>query len=89
MRTTRTLVVLFALILIHILMSSLLSLHHEREIHSDSRNQPRRLLVSVSLSSSNEANLNGAIKDPQKALETSLRKAPPSLSNPTQNKQHQ
>ncbi|XP_057995620.1 octanoyltransferase LIP2, mitochondrial isoform X2 [Hevea brasiliensis] len=52
-------------------------------------NQPRRLLVSISSFSSNEGNLSGVIKDPQNALETSLRKAPPSLSNPSQNKQHQ
>ncbi|KAH8512452.1 hypothetical protein H0E87_005915 [Populus deltoides] len=35
------------------------------------------------------ANVNkstGANKDPRKAAETSLRKAPPSFSNPTQNK---
>ncbi|OMO63072.1 hypothetical protein CCACVL1_22500 [Corchorus capsularis] len=29
--------------------------------------------------------LNGAMKEPKKAVEPSLRKAPPSVPNPTQN----
>ncbi|KAI5600251.1 hypothetical protein POPTR_001G014025v4 [Populus trichocarpa] len=70
----RALFVLFSLILIHVLMSSLPCLHHERKVLLLYRNQGRRLLVSVSSLL------------PSESLETSLRKAPPSLSNPTQNK---
>lgn len=44
----RALFVLFSLILIHVLMSSLPCLHHERKVLLLYRNQGRRLLVSVS-----------------------------------------
>ncbi|CAK7339223.1 unnamed protein product [Dovyalis caffra] len=44
------------------------------------------MLVSVSSLSSNVNKSSGANKDPQKAVETSLIKAPPSLSNPIHNK---
>lgn len=86
MRSHRALVALFGLILMHFFMSSLLCLHHEIKIHPVDRNQPRRLLLSVSSLSSNINKYSGGTKDPQKAVGTSLRKAPPSLSNPTQNK---
>ncbi|KAJ7005182.1 hypothetical protein NC653_009867 [Populus alba x Populus x berolinensis] len=72
----RAFLILFSLIVIHILMSSLLCLHHERKVQLLDRNQGRRLVNKST----------GANKDPRKAAETSLRKAPPSFSNPTQNK---
>ncbi|MBA0736528.1 hypothetical protein Gogos_010071, partial [Gossypium gossypioides] len=50
------------------------------------RYQPRRLLGSLASVSANLNKLSGAIQDPNKAVGTSLRKAPPSASNPTQNK---
>jgi len=67
-------------------MSSLLCLHHERKVQLLYRNQGRRLLVPFASLSANVNKSTGANKDPQKAAETSLRKAPPSFSNPTQNK---
>ncbi|KAJ6387813.1 hypothetical protein OIU77_026391, partial [Salix suchowensis] len=67
-------------------MSSLLCLHHhERKVQLLDRNQGRRLLVSVTSLSANANKSAGANKVTQKAAEASLKKAPPSLSNPTQN----
>ena len=82
----RALFVVFALILFHLLICSPLSLHCWRNTHPRVRNQPRRLLGSFVSISSNLNKLSGAIQDPKKAVEPSLRKAPPSDSNPTQNK---
>ncbi|KAJ6944613.1 hypothetical protein NC652_009854 [Populus alba x Populus x berolinensis] len=82
----RAFLILFSLIVIHILMSSLLCLHHERKVQLLDRNQGRRLLVPFASLSANVNKSTGANKDPRKAAETSLRKAPPSFSNPTQNK---
>ena len=82
----RALFVLLSLILIHVLMASLPCLHLEREVQLIDRNQGSRFQVSVSSLLSNANKSNGANKHPQKAVETSLGKSPPSLSNPTQNK---
>ncbi|KAL9386259.1 hypothetical protein Peur_019383 [Populus x canadensis] len=82
----RAFLILFSLIVIHVLMSSLLCLHHERKVQLLDRNQGRRLLVPFASLSANVNKSTGANKDPRKAAETSLRKAPPSFSNPTQNK---
>ncbi|CAN1750333.1 hypothetical protein LINPERHAP1_LOCUS4019 [Linum perenne] len=70
----RTLFALVALLLVHLLLSSPFSLSREIQILPVPKSLPRRFLVSVTLISSH------------KSLETSLRKAPPSYSNPTQNK---
>ncbi|KAE8037038.1 hypothetical protein FH972_009664 [Carpinus fangiana] len=61
---------------------------HEMRVHPrDNRNQPRRLLLSITSFSANYSNqLGEAMEDPKKSVETSLRKAPPSKSNPSQNK---
>ncbi|XVF75886.1 hypothetical protein PTKIN_Ptkin13bG0222900 [Pterospermum kingtungense] len=45
----------------------------------------RKLLSSVASFPSGHTKLNGAMKEPKKAVEPSLRKAPPSVPNPTQN----
>uniref|UniRef100_A0A3N7GVE7 Uncharacterized protein n=1 Tax=Populus trichocarpa TaxID=3694 RepID=A0A3N7GVE7_POPTR len=82
----RAFLILFSLIVIHVLMSSLLCLHHERKVQLLDRNQGRRLLVPFASLSANVNKSTGANRDPRKAAETSLRKAPPSFSNPTQNK---
>ncbi|KAF8395903.1 hypothetical protein HHK36_019858 [Tetracentron sinense] len=82
----RALPVLFAIILIHLLMCSLFSLHHERKSTPRERNQARRLLLSVASVSANLNKLNGTMKEPKKAVGTSLKKVPPSVWNPIQNK---
>ncbi|XP_021278160.1 uncharacterized protein LOC110412063 [Herrania umbratica] len=81
----RALFAAFALLLFHLLICSPLSLHCWSNTHSRVRNQPRRLLGSFASISANLNKLSRAIQDPKKAVETSLRKAPPSASNPTQN----
>ncbi|KAF9686460.1 hypothetical protein SADUNF_Sadunf03G0160900 [Salix dunnii] len=75
----RAFFVLFSLIVIHVLMSSLLCLHYERKVQLLDRNQGRRLLVSVTSLSANANKSTGANKVPQKAAEASLRKAPPNF----------
>jgi hypothetical protein len=78
---------LFALICLLIIMCSLLSFKHEMRVLPRDRNQPRRLLVSITPFSAESNKLLGeAMEDPKKSVETSLRKAPPSKSNPSQNK---
>ncbi|KAG4113359.1 hypothetical protein ERO13_D13G218800v2 [Gossypium hirsutum] len=79
----RALFAVFALILFNLLICSPLSLHCWRNTHPRVRNQPRRLLGSFASISANLNKLSEAIQDP---AETSLRKAPPSDSNPNQNK---
>lgn len=66
-------------------MASLLCINHEGIIHPRDRNRPRRLLVSAASLSANLSKLDEAVKDPHKAVKTSLRKAPASGSNPNQN----
>ncbi|KAL4611930.1 hypothetical protein ACB092_08G161500 [Castanea dentata] len=82
----RALFTLFALFCLLILMCSLLSLQYDLKICPRDRNQPRRLLVLVSSFSANSNKLDEPIEDAKKSVETSLRKAPPSKSNPIQNK---
>lgn len=81
----KALAVLFALILIHLLICSPPSVLHDRNILKV-RVQPRRLLGSFASFSANQNKLNGATQDLKKVVETDLRKAPPSVSNPGQNK---
>ncbi|PRQ44497.1 hypothetical protein RchiOBHm_Chr3g0479931 [Rosa chinensis] len=93
-----TLSALFALILlIEILLCSSFCLCHEEQIihvfPSRERSFSRRLLLnvpqaaSVSVRSTSTTLGTRAMEDqPKKAVESSLRKAPPSVANPTQNK---
>ncbi|KAL6133857.1 hypothetical protein ACLB2K_066090 [Fragaria x ananassa] len=95
-----TLGVLFALILlIEILLCSSFGISREEQIirlFPSGRSFSRRLLlnipqaasVSVSVSSSGSTTPSTRAKkdQPKKAVESSLRKAPPSVANPTQNK---
>ncbi|XWS66429.1 hypothetical protein CRYUN_Cryun05aG0198700 [Craigia yunnanensis] len=56
------------------------------EVPPGERNQiSRKLLSSVASFPSGQSKLNGAMKEPKKAVEPSLRIAPPSVPNPTQN----
>ncbi|KAF3452595.1 hypothetical protein FNV43_RR03028 [Rhamnella rubrinervis] len=87
MKTSQmALVVFLGLILVQSLLHSPMLPCHGRQVHllrQRQRNQPRRSLVSVaSFATSLDKN-----KTPvQKSADTSLRKAPSSKSNPTQNK---
>ncbi|OAY43143.1 hypothetical protein MANES_08G045700v8 [Manihot esculenta] len=87
-----TLAALLALILLHILTFSSPSLCNEviTTTSTDQKPLPRRLLLLPSASSRSHSRLpspaNAAVKGPKKAVEQSLRKAPPSVSNPIQNK---
>ncbi|KAI5321192.1 PREDICTED: G-type lectin S-receptor serine/threonine-kinase RLK1 [Prunus dulcis] len=84
----RILLAFFALILMHAVSvtCSSLSLHQETQVPGRYRNQPRRLLASVVSFSANPNKPSKAMEDPKKSVETSFRKAPPSKSNPTQNR---
>ncbi|TYH57528.1 hypothetical protein ES332_D08G096100v1 [Gossypium tomentosum] len=83
----RAFFLVFALIVSHLLICSPLSFHCWKDTHIPRvKYQPRRLLGSLASVSANLNKLSGAIQDPNKAVGTSLRKAPPSASNPTQNK---
>ncbi|CAN1750334.1 hypothetical protein LINPERHAP1_LOCUS4019 [Linum perenne] len=82
----RTLFALVALLLVHLLLSSPFSLSREIQILPVPKSLPRRFLVSVTLISSHKSKYSGAVRGSREGLETSLRKAPPSYSNPTQNK---
>ncbi|GLT27407.1 hypothetical protein SLA2020_482070 [Shorea laevis] len=75
----------FALILFHLFISTQPSVLCGRTIPKI-RMQPRRLLGSFASFSANQNKLSGATQDSKKAVETGLRKAPPSGSNPIQNK---
>ncbi|CAN1263427.1 Octanoyltransferase LIP2, mitochondrial [Linum perenne] len=75
-----------ALLLVHLLLSSPFSLSREIQILPVPKSLPRRFLVSVTLISSHKSKYSGAVRGSREGLETSLRKAPPSYSNPTQNK---
>ncbi|KAJ6934836.1 hypothetical protein NC651_009737 [Populus alba x Populus x berolinensis] len=62
----RSFLILFSLIVIHVLMSSLLCLHHERKVQLLDRNQGRRLIVPFASLSANVNKSTGANKDPRK-----------------------
>ncbi|GKV12567.1 hypothetical protein SLEP1_g23694 [Rubroshorea leprosula] len=81
----KALVALFTLILFRLLICLALSCHHDRNI-PQFRAQPRRLLGSFASFPANQNKSSGATQDPKKDMEAGLKKAPPSASNPTQNK---
>ncbi|XAR68579.1 hypothetical protein NMG60_11003757 [Bertholletia excelsa] len=85
----RALAVLFALILL--LMSSSVCFQLEKKLHlprADQRNLLRKLLFSSMSAYDLKNRLGGAQKQPKKAVDEieSLRKLPPSVPNPSQNK---
>ncbi|XWS56199.1 hypothetical protein CRYUN_Cryun09bG0065700 [Craigia yunnanensis] len=65
-------------------MCSSLCLCHG-EVPGEGNHISRKLLSSVASFPSGETKLNGTMKEPKKAVEPSLRKAPQSVPNPTQN----
>lgn len=87
MKTTQcALVALFVLILIHFISCSRVSISSETRSNLINRFQPRKLLAHVSSLSVSLDKLKIAYEASQKSVGTSLRKAPPSNSNPIQNK---
>ncbi|EXB93638.1 hypothetical protein L484_018024 [Morus notabilis] len=96
MISCRTSAAIFVLIIVEITFCSSLCLCHEQNIlqrdHQRSLLLSRKLLfsstmASVSVSPNNDKlRTSSAMKEPKKAVETSLRKAPASGPNPTQNK---
>ncbi|KAI4348765.1 hypothetical protein L6164_009447 [Bauhinia variegata] len=83
----RILGAVLALTLVHFLFFSSFRLHHEQSF-SREKGLSRKLLSPSfeSLSTSMDKYLKGSRKQTKKAVEPSLRKAPPSVPNPTQNK---
>ena len=67
--------------------SAAFDLHIRRDtIHRERSDLPRRLLASLTSISADLNKLRGAKKEHEESVETSVRKAPPSKSNPKQNK---
>ncbi|XP_027938298.1 uncharacterized protein LOC114192709 [Vigna unguiculata] len=87
----RLLGAVLALVLVHILLFSTFCVRHDQRFSRDTF-LSRKLLSSSSSSSSSdsasrsERKLSGNKKQTKKAVEPSLRKAPSSVPNPTQNK---
>ncbi|KAG4998438.1 hypothetical protein AAZX31_10G244100 [Glycine max] len=87
MRTTqRALVGLFVLILTHFIICSIVPKISETRINLIGRCPSRKLLGCVSSFSASLDKLKIAYEPPQRSVNTSLRKNPPSNSNPTHNK---
>ncbi|KAG4907669.1 hypothetical protein D0Y65_054012 [Glycine soja] len=87
MRTTqRALVGLFVLILTHFIIFSIVSMTTETRSNLIGRCPPRKLLDRVSYFSASLDKLKIVNEAPQRSVNTSLRKNPPSNSNPTHNK---
>ncbi|KAM7502696.1 hypothetical protein LguiB_001600 [Lonicera macranthoides] len=86
----KALVSLLALIFLHLFITSLFSSYHERHnFPGKIKCQSRRMLVSVNSFSADPNKLRGEMKEKgkiEKSFEDSLRKRPPSSSNPIQNK---
>nr|KYP75277.1 hypothetical protein KK1_007996 [Cajanus cajan] len=82
--TQRALFGIFVLILIHLIICSIVSITSETNMIG--RCPPRKLLVRVSSFTASLDKLKIAYEAPQISVTTSLRKNPPSNSNPTHNK---
>ncbi|TKY62545.1 octanoyltransferase protein [Spatholobus suberectus] len=87
-RSCRILGAVLALVVVHFLLFSLYSLSHEQSFSGETSLSVSRELLSSSLASfSTSINMiSGSKKQKKKVVEPSLRKAPPSIPNPTQNK---
>lgn len=80
---------LMVVILVNLVMCSMLALHHDGHVHPRSINQSRRLLSSVTSLPTSLSKSNEGVKDHHhhvRAMETNLKRAPPSVPNPSQNK---
>ncbi|KAL2324285.1 hypothetical protein Fmac_023343 [Flemingia macrophylla] len=87
MKTTqRALLGIFVLILTHFFICSIVSITSETRSNMIGTCPPRKLLARVSSFSANLDKLKIAYEAPQISVTTSLRKNPPSNSNPIHNK---
>ncbi|KAG4927946.1 hypothetical protein JHK82_053637 [Glycine max] len=87
-RSCRILGAVLALVVVHFLLFSLYSLSHEQSFLGETSLSVSRELLSSSLASFSTSinKISGSKKQKKKVVEPSLRKAPPSIPNPTQNK---
>ncbi|KAI4295771.1 hypothetical protein L6164_035781 [Bauhinia variegata] len=88
MKTTRQtwVTLIFALILIHIIICSLVSLNRETRSNLVDNDSPRKLIAYGSSDSTSLQKLKAANAARHRSAGTSLRKAPPTKSNPSHNK---
>ncbi|KAK7378241.1 hypothetical protein VNO80_03679 [Phaseolus coccineus] len=84
---SRTLGAVLALVMVHFLLFSLYSLSHEQIFSGERSLSVSRELLSSSLASFSTSinKISGSRKQKSKDVEPSLRKAPSSIPNPTQN----
>ncbi|CAK8543339.1 unnamed protein product [Lathyrus sativus] len=82
---TRIFAVVFTLVLIHFLLFSCCCHHHDQRFSRKIGLQGSRELLSSSFATS-FGKINGSKNLNRKVVESSLRIAPPSIPNPTQNK---
>ncbi|CAJ1909053.1 unnamed protein product [Sphenostylis stenocarpa] len=86
-RSCKILGAVLALVVVHFLLFSLYSLSHEQRFSGETSLSVSRELLSSSLASFSTSinKISGSKKQKNKVVEPSLRKAPPSIPNPTQN----
>ncbi|KAG5006801.1 hypothetical protein JHK85_025343 [Glycine max] len=82
----RLLAAVLALVLVHFLLVSTFCLHHEQGFSRETTLSRKLLSSSFESVSTSVSKLSGNKKQTKKAVEPSLRKAPASVPNPTQNK---
>nr|KYP70599.1 hypothetical protein KK1_009819 [Cajanus cajan] len=87
-RSCRILGAVLVLVMVHFLLFSLYSISHEHSFSGETSVSVSRELLSSSLASFSTSinKIRGSKKQKKKVMEPSLRKAPPSIPNPTQNK---
>ncbi|KAK7392813.1 hypothetical protein VNO78_21261 [Psophocarpus tetragonolobus] len=83
----RILAAVVALVLFPFILFSTFCLHHEQSVSRETTLSRKLSLLSSSFESvsTSESKLSGNKRQTKKAVEPSLRKAPPSVPNPTQN----
>ena len=86
--SVKVLSIVTVVILIHCLTGLFLTLYHHQGMNLiTEKSNTRRLLTSLAHNISDLNQLSGAAKEPaQTSLSSSLKKAPKSVMNPTQNK---
>lgn len=84
--TQRALMVLFVLMLLNFMTFSIVLINSESSSNLIDRFPPRKLLAHASSFSASLDKLKTPYETSQRSLDTSLRKSPPSKSNPIQNK---
>ncbi|KAK7259516.1 hypothetical protein RIF29_25125 [Crotalaria pallida] len=82
----RVLAAILALVLVHFLLFSSFSIRHEQSISREASLSRKLLSSSLASFSTSIGKISGSKKQPKKDVEQSLRRAPKSGPNPTQNK---